>query len=262
MKLPQLIKNMPEGDYHGSKDFLSNSQLNHFIRSPAHYQEYLKNPPEQTKAMALGSLIHAAILEPRRLENLAVMPECDRRTKEGKAIYEGFISQNAGKIICTADEYTIAKGCVDSIYAHENASNLLAGADVEASIFFEKNGVKCRSRIDAYNRGALIDVKTTEDALAGVFAMSVARYGYHRQLAFYAMACEAVGLPVERRIIIAVEKSAPFAVSVYELGLNSFWRGQDQVERALADFKACQDSGQWPGYSEDIQTIDLPTYAF
>lgn len=262
MKLPQLIKGMPEGDYHGSKDYLSNSQLSHFIRSPAHYLEYLRNPPEQTKAMAMGSLIHAAILEPRRLENLAVLPDCDRRTKEGKLIYEGFVSQNAGKIICSAEDYAIAKGCVDSIYTHENASNLLAGADVEASIFFEKDGVKCRSRIDAYNRGALIDVKTTEDALAGTFQRSIAKYGYHRQLAFYAMACQMVDLPVERRIIIAVEKSPPYAVVVYELGMNSFWRGQEEVERALVEFKKCQELGEWPSYNEDIQTIDLPTYAF
>lgn len=259
--LPDYILKFPESDYHGMKEFLSNSMLTHFLRSPAHFQDYLNNPPEQTKSMALGSLIHLAVLEPKRMDNVAVMPECDRRTKEGKATYAEFCEKNAGKMIVSQEDYDLAKTAVGSAYSHSIASELLDGADIEASIFFEKDGVKCRSRIDAYNNGTLIDVKTTDDARPGSFIRSIANYGYHRQMAFYSMALAAVGKPVEKIRIIAIENKGRCAVNVIEIDPPSFWKGQQEIEDAIQRFKKCQETGVWPAYDEIVHLVGLPAYA-
>lgn len=257
------IIEMTEGDYHGLEGHLSNSTLTHFLKSPAHYQAHLRSERIDTPSMILGRAIHQAILEPKRIESLAILPEIDRRTKEGKAIYQDFLDRNPGKTIIKKEEFDIVKGCVDSVYSHGLASDFLSGAKVEQSILFEIDGVKCKSRIDAYNNGVLIDVKSTaDDSRPGVFSRTMNTYGYHRQMAFYTMACKAVGLPVEKRIIIAVEKDDPFAVSVLEIDPNAYWKGEQEVLEGVAYFKKCLESDKWPSYEEVVHLVGLPAYAY
>ena len=50
--------------YHGNKDAVGHSSLVRIMRSPAHFQEYVTNPPEPSAAMAFGTAVHSAVLEP------------------------------------------------------------------------------------------------------------------------------------------------------------------------------------------------------
>ena len=61
-----------------------------------------------TSAMRLGSLAHLAILEPELMAtNVAVMPQCDRRTKAGKEEYAKALedAEAEGKQLVTASDY-------------------------------------------------------------------------------------------------------------------------------------------------------------
>ena len=58
------LLDIPNEDYHAMREVVGHSGLVRIMRSPAHYQEYIINPPEPTPAKALGKAIHAAILEP------------------------------------------------------------------------------------------------------------------------------------------------------------------------------------------------------
>ena len=85
-------------NYSGSKELLG--------KSPAHYKTYLNHEREETKALRMGSLIHCAVLQPELLnEKFVTAPECDRRTKDGKATYEAFQSSlKPGMTIVSAEE--------------------------------------------------------------------------------------------------------------------------------------------------------------
>lgn len=60
-------------------------------KSPAIYQWSRENPYPETAALLEGSALHALILEGRATyeRGFAILPECDGRTKEGKAIGPG-----------------------------------------------------------------------------------------------------------------------------------------------------------------------------
>jgi hypothetical protein len=84
------------------------SAAKHILTSPAHYQAYINTPQEETKALRFGTFVHSAVLEPHTLDDLyATAPDCDRRTKEGKAAWAEFATANAGKTILDAEESAI-----------------------------------------------------------------------------------------------------------------------------------------------------------
>lgn len=266
MKVIPGIQSIPAEMYHSMKDVLSNSMLGQFMISPAHLQAYLRNPHDPTPAMELGSLIHTCVLEPECLEKeYVVSPKFDKRSKDGKAGAEAFSAANVGKKSIDQDTHNQVQKIISSVYSHDAASAFLRDGVPEGSIFWtdEKTGVKCRARLDYYRKDeeAVIDVKTTVDARANAFQKSIANYGYHRQLAFYARGLRANGLPVSRHVIVAIEKEDPYSVKVYEMDPTSLMIANAQIDAALDQYAACVKSGVWPSYSEEIELIGLPAWA-
>lgn len=257
---------LPAEQYHAMKDVLSNSMLSQFLISPAHLQAYLRNGIDTTPAMELGSLIHTCVLEPECLDKeYVVAPKFDKRTKEGKAGSEAFQAANVGKKMIDQETYERVSKIIESVYSHDAASAFLQSGKPEGCLFWtdEKTGVKCRARLDYYRKdqASLVDVKTTVDARANAFQKSVAVYGYHRQLAFYARGLKANGLPVDRHILIAVEKDDPFGVMVYEMDPTSLIHADAEIDYAFEQYAECLKTGLWPSYTNEIQQLSLPAWA-
>ena len=53
--------------YYNRRKGIRRSDLWKLKRSPAHFKYAVENPAEQSPAMAFGSAVHMAVLEPRRL---------------------------------------------------------------------------------------------------------------------------------------------------------------------------------------------------
>ena len=260
------IQTIPADQYHAMHEYLSNSLLSKFLESPAHLQSYLRARPAPTSAMELGSLIHTCILEPECLDrDYVVSPKFNKRKKDGKANAEAFAEANFGKKVIDEAAHTQINGIIRSVFSHDAASAFLQKGVAEGSIFWtdEKTGVKCRARIDYYrqDQGALVDVKSTNDARPREFQRSLINFGYHRQLAFYDRALRSAGLPVERHIIVAVEKDDPYAVMVYELDPTALIMANQEIDDALIRYAECLKTGVWPAYTQEIQFIGLPAWA-
>src|SRR5690606_10080876 len=124
-------------------------------------------------------------------------------------------------------------GIIRSVYSHDSASAFLQSGIAEGCVFWtdEKTGVKCRARLDYYRQdeATLSDVKSTNDASFRAFQRDVANYGYYRQLAFYARGLQANGFPVDRHIIVAVEKADPYGVMVYELDPTAIMKAEAEI---------------------------------
>ena len=54
-----------------------------------------------------------------------------------------------------------------------------------------------------------------------------------------------------------MEKNPPYAVAIYELGPTLMQWGADDFNKAIDLYKKCTDSGEWPGFPNDPQVIDV-----
>lgn len=125
-------------------------------------------------------------------------------------------------------------------------------------------GIACKARADWIqpHRGVLLELKTTRSIEMYAMGSEVRRYRYAGQLMFYSAGVEAaLKWAVERRIIVAVEKTPPYDVGVFELDTSAKHHGAQEVAEALNRIKQCRASGRWPGRYETEQTLLLPHYA-
>jgi hypothetical protein len=256
---------LSNADYH-AHPAVSKSHLDKVARSPAHYwASYLdpeRVPQEPTQAMILGTALHTAVLEPELWDQqFAVPPQAfDRRTKAGKELAQAFEQEAAGKLVLSPDDADRIRRMADAVHQHPASRFLLDLPGLrEASYFWtdEETGVECKCRPDWHStdRRLVVDVKTTEDASPKGFQKSVASWRYHVQAAWYQRP-----LGAEQFLFICVEKTSPFCVAVYAVTPAMFAAGARAADRDLALLAECRKTGQWPGYSNQIQPIDLPTW--
>jgi len=238
-------------NYSGSKELL---------KSPAHYRQYVMAERETTKALRVGSYVHALVLDKPKAETaFAIAPVCDRRTKDGKQAFEAFsASLQPGTTVLSADEAeeslkiaAAALGCID-----RHGFKFKATEFMFMTSFMDVN---IKAAIDAVGEtdGYLYDLKTCEDASPSGFLKAVRAYRYNLQANFYKAAYTA-GFKehVQGFRFICVEKET-LQTAVYELGPDLMAYGYSDLIKALETYKACLASNDWPGYSQEIQTLDL-----
>jgi exodeoxyribonuclease VIII len=239
---------------------LNQSGAKELLKSPAHYQAYLNRTQEDSKALRVGTAVHKLALEGLDAYNAthAIAPEVDKRTKEGKAAWAEFATANEGKSILTAEEGALVDAVANSAAACMKANGIvLSKTEVMFTAFIGETLVKCA--IDGISDdGYIYDLKTCEDASPRGFLAASRKYNYALQNYFYRHAVESA---YKCRVLgfrfIAVEKEPPYAHAVYELGPELMTGAAFDFEKALALYKECTASGQWPAYPQQIQTIDI-----
>ena len=248
-------------DYHADPA-VSASHLKAVMQSPYHYwSRYVdpnRKPVEPTAAMKLGSLAHCAILEPEELLNRYGVC-APRNTKAGKEQAERMAAQNMEAV--TASDMALAMGMSAAVQAHPAAYALLKEGKAEQSFWWDDlaTGMRCKCRPDWYQGSTIVDIKTTTDASPQAFARSVATFGYHIQAAHY---LEGLSDRCQRFVFVAVEKTYPHAVAVYELDGEALALGRTMRDNGMDVIAACHAVDVWPGYGDTIiQTISLPKWA-
>ena len=238
-------------NYSGSKELL---------KSPAHYQAYLNQEREETKALRMGSLIHCAVLQPELLnEKFVTAPICDKRTKEGKAVFAEFESSlKPGMTVVSAEE---ASECQVIASAAMQALDRM-GVTFEMTEFMfttDHCGVQLKCAIDGVGSdGYLYDLKTTEDASPAGILKSIRAYRYNLQAYFYRLCFETA---FERRLLgfrfLFVEKAPPYATAWVEIGPELMSYACSDFEKALQTYRECTTLGEWPSYGDEVQVIDI-----
>lgn len=255
-------------DYHSIKA-INASGINKFIRSPLHYwRESPFNPGrivnEPTPAMIFGKLVHCLVLTPESFEEeFALAPDINKRTNEGKAQWQQFQSENAGKTIITLEQWNQADALRNAVWMHPTVKGLLGNGQSEEPITWKREGgdVECKAKLDYLRNGLIIDYKTTQDASLREFARSIASFGYHRQMAWYMEAAYKIqgGWP-RGAILIAQEKEVPEAIAVYRLDESALTKGAVECDNAYKAMCERLVNGKWEAYPEGIQDIGLPNW--
>ena len=245
-------------DYHADPA-ISASHLKAVLQSPRHYFSRFLDPQrpvvEPTAAMRLGSLAHCAVLEPDELSRrYAIAP--DRRSNAGKSAAAEMAADGIEAV--TNSDMALALSMAASVREHPYAAALLADGKAEQSFWWDDKatGQRCKCRPDWYQGTTLVDLKTCQDASPGAFARACATFGYHTQAAHYLN-----GTFADRFVFIAVEKTYPYAVGVYELDADAMAAGAEQCRIGLQTISDCRAINEWPGYTTTCDSLSLPGWA-
>lgn len=239
------------------------STLKWMRESPLAYHHRLHNPPPDTEALAIGRAVHTLVFEPAQFaDEYAVW---DGGTRRGKA-WDEFCADNADRTILRDEDVAECEAIADAVRKHSLVQRYIdAAGEFEIPLFWTDpaTGLECKARPDWIidSERTLIDLKTTRSINARRFGAEAARFGYHCQLAHYR-----AGLQVSREwesarcLIIAVEKTAPYDVAVFEMPFDALEAGKDEIDGLLQTLKVCRESGHWPGCYETEQVLQLPAY--
>jgi len=185
-------------DTYKASSGLNWSALRQIATSPLMYRYRLEHPLEATPAMALGTAVHAAVLQPDIFETtyrVAEQTQCSATTKAGAQCSKGAVpggtlcAQHGGAAevealgaegitILSADDGETVARCVEAIQRHGAARSMLAMCpEREVSLTWAYPGPAgagrlCKGRLDAIGQDTVIDLKTTRDLAA--FERSIA----------------------------------------------------------------------------------------
>lgn len=244
---------------YGNPNAMNFSTLKAASKGAAALRWAMDHKPESTPAMAFGSLVHLATLQPHLVEaQYAVYPGATRRGKE----WDAFVEANAGKEIVKADEMEQALLIAAAVRAHPVASLALAEGRAEVELAWRdlETGIECKGRTDWIGGGCVFDLKTTQSVDTHDFTRTIAQYDYHAQLAFYVDGARHMGMDVGAAGLIGVEKEGPFDVIVAELDADVLEAGRILYRQWLRLYARCLDTDTWPGRHTEVVRIQLPQW--
>ena len=240
------------------KEGISSSDLKKIVKSPAHFRYWKDNPQEDTPALLFGRAAHKYVLETYDFYNeFAIAPVCDRRTKDGKSTYEMFLKESEGKDVITLEQFEQIDAMRNAAYSTPFVSKLLTNGEKELSFWGvdEETGLKIKCRPDCITemngRHILIDYKTCSDAENMKFCRDSIKYGYDLQLAMYREILRQNTGHDYTVVIIAQEKTLPYATNVFQLSENYLQSGEEVYKEMLRIYKECEETGNWYGYMRD-----------
>lgn len=269
---PGIYGDIDNADYHAGPG-LSSSDLKKLSQSPLHYKTSKAGPREETDAMRFGTAVHYAVLEPDSFEELYV--KAPEGSKNSKAVKEALAEiEAAGKLPLSQKDFDAVQGMVQAIQNHPFAGRWLSGGTSELSGYWNQHvkddqlnldrDILCKCRPDYLkevgNQYAIVDLKTTISAEPEYFAKKAYwDYQYHISAAHYLTGMEALrGVRAQGFIFVAVEKSPPYAVNVFEASEEFIRAGEEANRELYALFASCEASGNWPCYPVEPKKLMLP----
>lgn len=258
---------------------ISRSQLMDILRSPRHYwYNHISGlaEPETSAAMDEGTILHTLVLEPHRLNDVAlVMPEHLKKPTKAQVNaanpsdstrlqiedWNAWHDDARGRAIVKQDRLQEINAWAEALRSDSVIAPLLNGrSEIEKTLTFvdDATGLGFKVRIDILTQAACIDVKTCADASPSGFARSVVNYGYDIQAYMYVRACRENGLGERDFFFACVEKSAPHCTALYKAGEEILASGEHRFRLAAHKLAACMAADRWPSYTEECTELDLP----
>lgn len=289
--------------YLAAHDFTSRSALEDLRAGPAIYQAKQITRTlvtKQTPAMQFGSHVHLALLEPEEWAR-RLYPQPPKRppgafgtgtkTNPAKMLYDAWkadvkaweAGQRPESIVVDADDLAAIEAMVCSAKSHPICEWAFRGRGAnEQTILWHhaETGILLRARLDRllwYDAATavIVDVKTTTDPSPEAFSRAIAKFGYHRQAAFYLDAVRALvpGAEVHYELI-AVRSSAPYETACYSLeeepGADDgavikgpLELGREQYTAALHELARRRSIDDWlSDWQRESIPINLPAWAY
>ena len=136
------------------------------------------------------------------------------------------------------------------------------------------SGIPVKARIDRLVRherfGMIaVDYKTTRNAQPGPheFGRTIENRRYDMQGCFYLWTAATQQIPVDTFVIVAQEKTPPYAVSTfllphqeYDTEIADLASAETDLNAALRQYKQCVTTNEWPTYPPTVQLAEVPAW--
>lgn len=239
-------------------DALSASGLVQLAPSPATFDEWRRNGREKTDAMRFGSA-HHAVRDGTFSDRFVVRPEeIDGKGEGGRKRLAAWKEEQAarGSEIVTAKELEslrLMSASIDPLVV-----DLERGCRREVELFWKRDGVDCKAKIDVISPMAVVlDYKAVDDASPRGFQKSIDRYRMHYQAAWYLEACAANGIDARVFAWVACEKAPPYLPALYQAREESLTLARSEIDVLVARYRRCREANNWPGYQTRPQLIGV-----
>jgi exodeoxyribonuclease VIII len=259
-------------DYHSDLTAISKSRLAKMSVCPQYFKWCEDNPQEPSEDLIVGSAFHKLVLEADSFgAEFVVMPNIDRRTKQGKELYEQFIITSQGRDILTQEQYETISAMRDSVLSNKYAVALLKG-NHEHSFYTQDELTKetIKVRPDCYrnvqDRIVITDLKSCRSAITEDFMRDVVKFSYDLQAYMYTLAVSKVmNIPQENVdfVFIAVEKKAPYMINILQADQFVLERGEALFREYIGKYHECKETNHWWGLNGAygiINNLSLPNY--
>lgn len=274
--MAEIIKGLSFAEYQAI-DAVNQSALRPYAKSLRAGVWAEQHQREATASMELGTALHTLILDGAAafVAAYTVGGPVNEKTGEPygrttKAFAAWLEEQPAGITVLTEADHARVTGMAEAINTHTHAGPLFAGTDGEREltiVWTEQVGgvaIRCKARLDYWSESAgVVDIKTTEDAIAESFSSSAARYEYHTQAAWYLHAARRAGLHAEHFGWVAVESKPPHEVAMFraspfviDCGRSRAWKALQRYAEIKAGLIEIRDGDRgWTG-------MELPRWAW
>lgn len=236
------------------------SSLKNMRHTPAKARRRKDYPSKASPAMALGTAIHCAILEPDKFfDRYTIKPDVDARTKAGKEA----LAAVKGELL-TKEDYEGALSIAATIREDPFYRKFVANGVYESSWFAQHElDIRIKARLDVWlpDLNIIVDIKTTDSADEWQFRRDIVKYHYHSQAAYYMDLVERVqGKPVGGYVILAVETKEDRDVRAFWLDESFIACGRADYREWLSKWYLCEKTGAWPGYERRLHTLVAPDW--
>ena len=215
------------------------------------------HPRDASSKSDIGSVAHELILGGGN--NITIINADDWRTKAAQTARDEARAQGKYPVLERKyqDALEMAGECARFIDASELAGVFGAG-EGEITAIAKLGDTWLRARPDWLNHDqkVCLHYKTTEGSASpdAFIRWVVKSMGYDVALAFYRLVLESLHDAFRdwRHVMLVQEQSAPYCASIISLGVADWAIADQKVEHALALWRRCMASSNWPGYDSGI----------
>ena len=222
----EILEKMTDDDfYYGylGKQALSCSLLKVILQSPKKYVELIDKGQKETQPLRDGRLLHMAVLEPDKFEELKTV---DVKSKNTKTYKEAVIEHGT---VYTSLEIETARLLAKTLHDNATVRDILNGGDFEVPTIAMIDGIPFRGKADIIKGTEIIDVKTTVDIKK--FKYSAYKYSYDLQAYLYLQL-----FPEAKTFTFLCIDKATKDIAIYECSEDFIQSGKEKLERGIADF--------------------------
>lgn len=193
----------------------------------------------------------------------------DWRTKAAREAKDA--ARAAGRVPLLAKDYAVVQDMAAALRKDPVAAALInPGKGMpEQTIVWEdeRTGIWRRALLDWLpdenlpGRLIVSDYKTTVSANPEAIQKTAYSYGYHQQADWYLDGVKALDLGEDPAFLfIFQEKTPPYLVTVAELDVIALKLAREKNREAIDVYRECVANDRWPGYSDEIELIPLPSW--
>jgi len=260
---PGVVAGQSNEDYHAGPGLSRSTLWTAYTKTPAHTR-LIEEPEADSTALAKGSALDIAILDPLNFDLRVMRGPADRRGNkwieaqaEATNTRRILLTEGVFKQVETMREIAVNHPVIGPIVSRQEG---LRGASAYAVDPATGVLVKCRPDLWIKPASLMIDLKTSRDASLRGFSRSIAEYGYHVQEEWYRWVWGLASEPVEAFLFFVVESTDPYQIAVYEIDELAREQARKVISDMMPIMAACIETGYYPGYPHDVQSIGLPAW--